>query len=39
MKPCLKNKNDKSACANKFSELLLTDKFQHYLPMYATSCY
>ena len=37
MKPWLKNRNDKSACDNIFSELLLTDKFRHYLRMNATS--
>ena len=31
------NRNDKSACVNIFSELLLTTKFQHYLRMNATS--
>ena len=35
----LKNKNNKSACVNIFSELLLTDKFRHYLGMKTTSYY
>ena len=39
MKPWLKNRNDKSACVNVFSELLLTEKFRHYLPMNALSYY
>ena len=39
MKPWLKNRNDKIACVDIFSELLLTDKFQHYLQMNATSYY
>ena len=37
MKPYLKNiKSDKSACVNMFSELLLTEEFQHYFRMIAT---
>ena len=39
MKPWLKNRNDRSACVNIFSELRLTDKFRHYLWINATSCY
>ena len=39
MKPGLKNSNDKKACASLFSELRLTDKFQHYLRMNATPYY
>ena len=34
-----KNRNDRSACVNIFSENLLTDKFRHYLRMSSTSCY
>ena len=37
MKPRLKNRNDKKACVSLPSELQLTDKFQHYLQMNATS--
>ena len=37
MKPGLKNTNDKSACVNIFSELLLTEKFRYYLRRNATS--
>ena len=39
MKPWLKNRNDKSAYNNKFSELLLTDKeeFRRYLQINTTS--
>ena len=36
MKPWLKNRNDRSACVNIFSELLLTNKFRYYLRMNAT---
>ena len=32
----LKNKNNKSACVNVFSELLLTGKFPHYFRINAT---
>ena len=39
MKPWLKNRNGKSAFVKMFSELLLTEKFQHYLRMNATSFY
>ena len=39
MKPWLKNRNDKSTCVNIFSELLLTEKLRHYLPMNALSYY
>ena len=39
MIPWFKNKNDRSACANMFSELPLTYKFRHYLRANATSCY
>ena len=35
MKPCQKNRNDKSARVNIFSELMLTAKFFHYLRMNA----
>ena len=34
-----KKKNQQSACASIFSELLLTDKFRHYLRMNATIDY
>ena len=37
MKPLLENKNDKSARVNIFSELMLTDKFRHYLRLNAAS--
>ena len=37
MKPSLKKRNNKSAWVNIFSELLLTEKFQHYFWMNATS--
>ena len=37
MRPWLKNRNNKSAFVNIFSELLLTDKFWHYLQMNAAS--
>ena len=37
MKPWLKHRNDKKVCVSLFSELRLTDKFQHYLRMNATS--
>ena len=37
MKPCLKTRSDKSACANIFLELPLTKQFRHYLGMNATS--
>ena len=37
MKPQLKNRNHKKLCVSLFSELWLTDKFQHYLRMNATS--
>ena len=37
MKPWSKNRNDRSACANIFSEFLLSNKFQHYLGMNAIS--
>ena len=36
MKPCLKIRSDKSACAI-FLELPLTNKFRHYLGMNVTS--
>ena len=36
MKPWLKNRNDRSACVNIFSEILLPDKFWHCLRMDAT---
>ena len=39
MKPWLKNRSDKKTCASIFSELLFTNKFQHYLRMNPTSCY
>ena len=31
MKPWLKNRSNKSAWVNTFSDLLLTSKFRHYL--------
>ena len=39
MKPCQKNRNDKSVRVNIFSELLLRAKFFHYLRMNAISYY
>ena len=39
MKPWLKNRDNRSACNNMFSELLLTDKFWHYLQVNVTSYY
>ena len=36
MIPCLKTKSDKSACANIFLELPLTNQVGHYLGMNAT---
>ena len=39
VKPWLKNRNDKSTRVNIFSELLLTEKFRHYLGMNAISYY
>ena len=39
MKLWLKNRNYRSARDNIFSELLLTEKFRHYLQMNATSHY
>ena len=36
IKPWLKNRNDRSVHINTFSEFLLTDKFQHYLPVNTT---
>ena len=39
MKPWLKKRNNRSACVNIFSEVLLTDKFRYYLRMNATSYY
>ena len=37
MKQWLKNRDNRSACVNIFSELLLTEKFRQYLRMNATS--
>ena len=39
MKPFLKNKNREGGHVNIFSELLLTDKFLHFIQMNATSYY
>ena len=39
MKLWLKNRDNRSACDNIFSELLLTDKFRYYLQMNVTSYY
>ena len=39
MKTWLKNNDDKSACVNILSGLLLTDKLRHYLQMNAPSNY
>ena len=39
MKPCLKTRRDKSACANIFLELPLTNLFRDYFGMNVTSSY
>ena len=39
IKPLLKKQEPQKACVSLFSELLLTDKFQHYLRMNAISYY